>query len=1091
MKQPVLRYVLPIVFLMVALHGSAQNFTSTYSFGSVGTGTGLTDPTPVPNAIGVTFGSFIAVGQTVANPNAGGRFSFTGQPLGATNGSDVFTGTISLTQYYQVTIAPQPNFNLNINSFTFTSQRSPTGIRRYAVRSSLDGFATNLPASINPANSLLSIVGVDTFQVSDAAASANVGSTITLTNHVALTSPVTFRFYGWDAEAAGGTFSIDDVTFNGSTTAVAGAPALTVSRDTIAFPSTAFNTSIGASYTISGINLSAPVSIAVAAPYMVSEDSITFVSALSIPAANVATPKKIFVKFSPTAATAYNGTIANTTTGGNPKNIVLTGSGIDSTTLAFDFNTCTNAGAPGSGFTTFSVTGAQFWSCTTFGSSGTNGVNMNGYSGSALTNEDWLISPPLKFGTLNLPVLSFLSRGEFGGPSLELLISTDYTGTGNPNSATWTALNANFPESSTNIWTLSDNINLSNYKAFPKAYIAFKYISSPTLGAARWTLDSINITNRTSLLSVSPAIINFPETSAGNFSVGQPITFQAQGYGGVTFTAPTNFQVSLNNTVFSSSVLIPQATAEAGTTLYVRFAPSVKALTLSGQLVLTGTGLNQPKVNLSGSSYPKSETFDVACYNMSFFGSNSTNTATQAAINLQVANIATVYQRLNVDIIGFEEMSNDVALDSLRAKLPGYASVTSNRWSYSFDPPDPTFPPQKVGFIYNTATTTLVSSRVMFEAFYDSIRAGTNHRIDDYPTGTPSSFWSSGRLPFMATFNTTINGITKQIRMIVIHAKALGDQDGYTRRRYDAKLLKDSLDVFYPNDIVVMVGDYNDRMVTSTYTGSSISPFIPFLNTPADTVLTYALDAAGTSSFVGSGGGAGMIDHIMVSNELAPFYIAGSTAIEPANVYISPYTATTASDHLPVFSRFAFDAALPVTLLKFDAKPIGSKVEASWSTASEQNTSYFIVERSNDGRNFSSIGRVQAAGNSSVTTRYALQDFTPTKGANYYRLQQVDANGRSTTSATVLVWFNDTKTATLQVYPNPVTDYIKINSASLATDLTAKVIAADGRVVIQAHGDVASINKQLDSQIASLKPAMYILQLGNASEKSTLKFIKQ
>ncbi|MEQ1676166.1 MAG: hypothetical protein ABL876_05680, partial [Chitinophagaceae bacterium] len=197
----------------------SQPFSATYTFANVVSGSsGTTDPTPVPTASGLTFGSFNAVG-TPANPNAGGRFSFTDWSLGATNGSDVFTGGIVTSEYYQVTLTPSVNYSIDINTITFTLQRSGTGIRQYSVRASLDAFGANLPASINPANANLSVVPTNIFQVTDASTGANTGSTITLdATFDNLTSAVTFRFYGWNAEGAGGTFSIDDVTFNGVAT---------------------------------------------------------------------------------------------------------------------------------------------------------------------------------------------------------------------------------------------------------------------------------------------------------------------------------------------------------------------------------------------------------------------------------------------------------------------------------------------------------------------------------------------------------------------------------------------------------------------------------------------------------------------------------------------------------------------------------------------------------------------------------------------------------------------------------------------------------------------------------------------------------
>lgn len=211
--------VFSIVLFLFATVGWSQSFNATYPFTSVTTSSGLTDPTAVPIATGLTCGSFSAVGSGFANPNATARFSFTGWDLGATSGSDVFTGVFNGTKYYQVTLTPLANYSIDINSITFTLQRSGTGIRQYSVRSSIDGYASNLPASITPSNVNLSVVPTNIFQIIDGPTTAQLGSTVTLdASFDNLTSAVTFRFYGWNAEALGGTFSIDDVVFNGVAT---------------------------------------------------------------------------------------------------------------------------------------------------------------------------------------------------------------------------------------------------------------------------------------------------------------------------------------------------------------------------------------------------------------------------------------------------------------------------------------------------------------------------------------------------------------------------------------------------------------------------------------------------------------------------------------------------------------------------------------------------------------------------------------------------------------------------------------------------------------------------------------------------------
>ncbi len=224
-----------LFFLMlVSYKGIGQNFSVTYSFANVTTTSGRTDPTPVPVATGVSFGNFTAVAPAgnpnalADNPNASGRFSFTGWPLGATNSSNVFSGSINMGQYYEVTLTPQMYYSLQLDSISFTQQRSGTGIRRYSVRSSVDGFGANLPAVIDPPNANLSVIGSDTFQVVDLGTtmaengSKNILSD--LTAYSSITSAVTFRFYAWNAEGSSGTFSIDNVKLSGSTTLSATAP---------------------------------------------------------------------------------------------------------------------------------------------------------------------------------------------------------------------------------------------------------------------------------------------------------------------------------------------------------------------------------------------------------------------------------------------------------------------------------------------------------------------------------------------------------------------------------------------------------------------------------------------------------------------------------------------------------------------------------------------------------------------------------------------------------------------------------------------------------------------------------------------------
>jgi len=194
-------------------------FAAAYNFDSVSISSGVTDPSPVPFVADVNFGSFAVTGAGAPtfNPSTNGRFSFTGWTLGATNGSDIFPSGDTLTRYYEVTLSPVQGNTLDLSALSFRLQRSGTGVRQVFVRTSMDNYSANLPAETAPGNTLVSVVTGNKIQVSDSTTSPQDGCVINLGGaaFTGITGPVSIRFYGINAEAAGGTFSIDNVVING------------------------------------------------------------------------------------------------------------------------------------------------------------------------------------------------------------------------------------------------------------------------------------------------------------------------------------------------------------------------------------------------------------------------------------------------------------------------------------------------------------------------------------------------------------------------------------------------------------------------------------------------------------------------------------------------------------------------------------------------------------------------------------------------------------------------------------------------------------------------------------------------------------
>jgi hypothetical protein len=111
--------------------------------------------------------------------------------------------------------------------------------------------------------------------------------------------------------------------------------------------------------------------------------------------------------------------------------------------------------------------------------------------------------------------------------------------------------------------------------------------------------------------------------------------------------------------------------------------------------------------------------------------------------------------------------------------------------------------------------------------------------------------------------------------------------------------------------------------------------------------------------------------------------------------------------------------SLPVTLLEFTARANKQNVLTNWRTTQEINLKNFIVEHSVDGLHFSAVGTVSAKGSGSVESKYEFVHTNPSAGANYYRLKQVDNDGKFTYSPVVKITYTSGNQQPI-AYPNPV-----------------------------------------------------------------------
>ncbi|WP_109436278.1 T9SS type A sorting domain-containing protein [Aquimarina sp. AU119] len=302
--------------------------------------------------------------------------------------------------------------------------------------------------------------------------------------------------------------------------------------------------------------------------------------------------------------------------------------------------------------------------------------------------------------------------------------------------------------------------------------------------------------------------------------------------------------------------------------------------------------------------FPKEDTFDVVTWNIEWFGDENNSPVGQNPMSdaIQRDSTATVLRKLNADVYAVEEIADDALFGELVAQLPGYDYILSDAVSG----PGSGRVSQKVGFIYNTETVSVVKTRAMFTSIHPLYNGGDDSALVNYPDET-SRFYASGRLPFLMTADVTINGVTERIDLIALHARANNSSDPqnrYDMRKYDVEVLKDSLDVNFANNKVILLGDYNDDVdETVADIPSTISSFQEYVDDTANyTIVSSALSEAGFRSFISRDN---MIDHIAITNELDDAYIRNSVTVH-YEVYDNDYAFTT-SDHLPVSARFLLE----------------------------------------------------------------------------------------------------------------------------------------------------------------------------------------
>ncbi|HMG16418.1 MAG TPA: T9SS type A sorting domain-containing protein [Saprospiraceae bacterium] len=179
--------------------------------------------------------------------------------------------------------------------------------------------------------------------------------------------------------------------------------------------------------------------------------------------------------------------------------------------------------------------------------------------------------------------------------------------------------------------------------------------------------------------------------------------------------------------------------------------------------------------------------------------------------------------------------------------------------------------------------------------------------------------------------------------------------------------------------------------------------------------------------------------------------------------------------------------ALATELKSFTIRLINLTSIISWSTVNPMNNEYFTIERSIDGKTFTSIGKVKATGASG----YTFIDYKPNTSINYYRFKKVDFDGTVAVSP-VRVSITD-KTSPFKISPTIVSDSLSIQNIDTseleAGSKVQMVLTATGEVMFETKVEANSI--KLDIALSTLPAGNYVAKIQKGNKVYNHKFVKQ
>lgn len=186
----------------------------------------------------------------------------------------------------------------------------------------------------------------------------------------------------------------------------------------------------------------------------------------------------------------------------------------------------------------------------------------------------------------------------------------------------------------------------------------------------------------------------------------------------------------------------------------------------------------------------------------------------------------------------------------------------------------------------------------------------------------------------------------------------------------------------------------------------------------------------------------------------------------------------------PAVYNITTNTPLPVTLISFETRAVEQSAVLRWITSEETNSESFEVQRSSNGKSWSGLGSVEAAGESKVFKTYEFTDKQPKTGENLYRLKMIDRDGTFAYSRINSLTFEFGFETS--IYPNPVSDQLNLKTTDWSQVQSIQIFDMKGN---SKYASGAKPSAVVD--VKHLDPGMYIIRVmlkdGSASAHKMIR----